>query len=154
MQLLQASLEGLVAGAVLHHGERLGGRLAIGPEEGDTVTVACGIDTDADAVEGRGGGHKRPPETRDGRRRERRVSGGRRESPPGILGKVILVMSGQSRMMYQCLEPKPEGTIFSKRSKPQGTTALLTTQEPVSQTGWNRTYKEGQEIPMNSGENV
>ena len=29
-----------------------------------------------------------------------------------ILGKVILVMSGQSRMMYQNLEPKPEGAIF------------------------------------------
>jgi hypothetical protein len=24
-------------------------------------------------------------------------------------------------MMYQSLKPKPEGTIFSKRSKPQGT---------------------------------
>ena len=46
---------------------------------------------------------------------------GRREPPPGILGKVILVISGQSRMMYQCLEPKPEGAIFSKRSMPQGT---------------------------------
>ena len=38
-----------------------------------------------------------------------------------ISGKVILVMSGQGRMMYQRLKPKPEGTIFSKRSKPQGT---------------------------------
>ena len=38
-----------------------------------------------------------------------------------ILGKVILVISGRGRMMYQCLEPKPEGTILSKRSKPQGT---------------------------------
>ena len=51
MQLLQAFLQGLIAGAVLHHGERLGGRLAIGPEERDTMTVACGIDSDADAVE-------------------------------------------------------------------------------------------------------
>ena len=61
----------------------------------------------------------------DLRRHERRDIGydkcrrGRRESPPGILGQVILVMSGQSRMMYQCLQPKPEGAIFSKRSKPQ-----------------------------------
>jgi hypothetical protein len=46
---------------------------------------------------------------------------GRRESPPGILGTVILVMSGPGRMMYLCLEPKPEVAIFSKRSKPQGT---------------------------------
>jgi len=38
-----------------------------------------------------------------------------------ILGQAILVISGQSRMMYQNLVPKPEGTIFSKRSKPQGT---------------------------------
>jgi hypothetical protein len=37
------------------------------------------------------------------------------------LSKAILVMSGQARMMYQCLKPKPEGAIFSKRSKPQGT---------------------------------
>jgi hypothetical protein len=38
-----------------------------------------------------------------------------------IFGLAILVMSGLSRMRYQNLEPKPEGTIFSKRSKPQGT---------------------------------
>jgi hypothetical protein len=38
----------------------------------------------------------------------------------GILGKGILVISGQSRMMYQDLVPKPEGAIFTKRSKPQG----------------------------------
>ena len=37
-----------------------------------------------------------------------------------ISGKVILVISGQGRMMYQSLEPKPEGAISSKRSKPQG----------------------------------
>ena len=36
-----------------------------------------------------------------------------------ILGKAILVMSGRGRMMYLCLEPKPEVTISSKRSKPQ-----------------------------------
>jgi hypothetical protein len=39
----------------------------------------------------------------------------------GNFGQAILVMSGPSRMMYQDLTPKPEGTIFSKRSKPQGT---------------------------------
>jgi len=38
-----------------------------------------------------------------------------------IFGQAILVISGQRRMMYQSLTPKPEGTIFSKRSKPQGT---------------------------------
>jgi len=36
-----------------------------------------------------------------------------------ILGKVILVISGQGRMMYQSLEPEPEGAIFRKRSVPQ-----------------------------------
>ena len=65
MQLLEAFLQGLIAGAVLHHGERLGGRLAIGPEEGDAMTVACGVDADADAVEGRGGGHGRSPGTKE-----------------------------------------------------------------------------------------
>jgi hypothetical protein len=38
-----------------------------------------------------------------------------------IFGQAILVISGQRRMMYQSLAPKPEGTIFSKRSEPQGT---------------------------------
>ena len=39
--------------------------------------------------------------------------------PRRISGKVILVMSGQSRMMYQSLKPEPEGAIFPKRSVPQ-----------------------------------
>ena len=52
VQLLQAILQGLIAGAVLHDGQRLGGRLTIGPEEGDAMTVAGGVDADADAVEG------------------------------------------------------------------------------------------------------
>ena len=34
---------------------------------------------------------------------------------------MILVMSGPGRMMYLCLEPKPEVTIFFKRSRPQET---------------------------------
>src|ERR1700688_35007 len=38
-----------------------------------------------------------------------------------IFGQAILVISGQRRMMYQSFAPKPEGTIFSKRSEPQGT---------------------------------
>jgi hypothetical protein len=36
-----------------------------------------------------------------------------------IFGQAILVISGPGRRMYQSLTPKPEGTIFSKRSKPQ-----------------------------------
>ena len=39
--------------------------------------------------------------------------------PRKILGQAILVISGQSRMMYQCLTPKAEGTISAKRSMPQ-----------------------------------
>jgi len=36
-----------------------------------------------------------------------------------IFGQAILVMSGRNRKMYQNLLPKPEGTVFSKRSQPQ-----------------------------------
>ena len=36
-----------------------------------------------------------------------------------IFGQAILVISGQRRRMYQSLAPKPEGTIFIKRSAPQ-----------------------------------
>ena len=55
VQLFEALLEGLIAGVVLEDGEGLGGGLAIGAEEGDTMAVACGVDADADAVEGSGG---------------------------------------------------------------------------------------------------
>ena len=41
--------------------------------------------------------------------------------PRRISGKVILVISGRSRKMYQSLKPKPEGAIFFKRSVPQET---------------------------------
>ena len=88
MQLIEAFLQGLVAGAVLHDGQGLGGRLAIGPEEGDAVAVACGVDADADAVEGRGGGHGRSPGSEvTGKRPGRHASSRRRESPPGDLGR-------------------------------------------------------------------
>ena len=39
--------------------------------------------------------------------------------PRKTSGQVILVMSGRGRMMYQCLEPEPEGAILPKRSAPQ-----------------------------------
>jgi hypothetical protein len=41
--------------------------------------------------------------------------------PRKTSGKVILVISGQCRMMYLSLEPEPEGAIFLKRSVPQET---------------------------------
>jgi hypothetical protein len=33
------------------------------------------------------------------------------------------VMSGRGRMMYQCLQPEPEGAILPKRSAPQEVTS-------------------------------
>jgi hypothetical protein len=64
MQLLQAFLQGLIAGTVLLHSERLSGRSSVGPEEGDPMTVARGIDTDANAVEHTDGAHRRPSKRR------------------------------------------------------------------------------------------
>jgi len=57
MEMLQTLLQGVIAGLVFQNGEGLGGRKAIRPEERDTMTVACGIDADANAVERRGRGH-------------------------------------------------------------------------------------------------
>jgi hypothetical protein len=57
-QLIQATLEGLIAIAVLHDGERRGSGFPIVLEERDTMSIACGINTDADRVEGRGCRHK------------------------------------------------------------------------------------------------
>jgi hypothetical protein len=56
-----------------------------------------------------------------------------REHPPGNPGEVILVISGQSRRMYQSLEPSSEGTIFRKRSSLRGSTDLLTMLPPFLQ---------------------
>src|SRR5260370_1225223 len=54
------------AGVVFQDGHGPGGGLAIGAEEGDTVTVACGVNADADAVQRSGGGgtHEGTPESR------------------------------------------------------------------------------------------
>jgi hypothetical protein len=57
LQLFEAFAEGLIAGSTFKHGERLGGRLPIGAQEGNAVTVACGVDADAKVVEGTDGGH-------------------------------------------------------------------------------------------------
>jgi hypothetical protein len=46
---------------VIYRGNWLGGRLAIRPEESDSVTVSRGVDTDADAVENGGDSHGQPP---------------------------------------------------------------------------------------------
>jgi hypothetical protein len=57
MQLLQTFLQGLIAGSILQDGEWLGCREAIRPQERDAMTVACGVNADANAVERRGRGH-------------------------------------------------------------------------------------------------
>jgi hypothetical protein len=122
VQLLEAFVQSLIAASILQNGERFGGRLAIRSEERDAMAVACGIDADANTVEERDGGHGGPPH---GRKKETRVATCEEENGVSvlrnILGKAFLVISGRGRMMYQNLQPKPEGTIFSKRSKPQGT---------------------------------
>ena len=62
--------------------------------------------------------------------------------PRTISGKVILVISGPGRMMYQSLEPEPEGAIFSKRSVPQGT--YSTPQDAgASMANWLKTNIQG-----------
>jgi hypothetical protein len=60
------------------------------------------------------------------------------------LGKVILVMSGPGRRMYQSLEPKPEGAIFFKRSRPQETGQLSSRhcQQYGKPVAGSETYKE------------
>jgi hypothetical protein len=64
-----------------------------------------------------------------------------RESPPVVSGKGILVISGLGRIMYQRLEPEPEGAICPKRSKPQAVHSSPHGTQPVSSTGRIRIYK-------------
>lgn len=61
VQRLQAFLQGLVTSPALEDGHGLGGRLAIGAQEGDAMAVARGVDADADAVQGNDGGHEGSP---------------------------------------------------------------------------------------------
>src|SRR5262245_15694470 len=74
-QLIEAIAQGLVAGAILGDGERLGGRTEIGPEEAGTVAVAGGVDPGADAVEARRGGHGGHPGRQGGKEDECRGAG-------------------------------------------------------------------------------
>jgi hypothetical protein len=62
---LEAFVQRLIAGPVFQDGEGFGSGRAIGSQEGDPMTVACGVDADAKAVEGRSGGQSRTPETRE-----------------------------------------------------------------------------------------
>ena len=122
-QLLQTSLQGLITVTVLQHGEGLGSLLTIGPEERDTMTITARYRYRRRC----GGGIEWPTRDTPGKTRRRATRRGnacrrgRRESPPEILGKVMLVISGPGRKMYQSLQPKPEGAFLHKRSMPHGT---------------------------------
>jgi hypothetical protein len=48
--VVETIVQGLLAGLGFHHGERFRCGLAVGPEEGDAMAVACGINSDPDAV--------------------------------------------------------------------------------------------------------
>ena len=72
---------------------------------------------------------------------------GEREAPPETLGKVILVMSGQSRKMYQNLEPKPEGAILPKRSMPQEVTRSPH-DTGASMANWLKTNIQGGKVAL------
>ena len=97
------------------------------------MTVACGVDADADAVEGGGCRHEDPPE--NGKRagwEATKKQRSHRGMPVSFLreffGEVILVISGQSRRMYQSLEPKSGGTnLFKEVNASWGKTGFLTT---------------------------
>jgi hypothetical protein len=56
-QLLEAFAQGLIALAVFQDRKRFSGRKTIRPEERDAMTVACGVNTDANAVQRLGRGH-------------------------------------------------------------------------------------------------
>jgi hypothetical protein len=126
VQLLQAFVQGLVTGSAFEDGQGLGGGLSIGAQERDAMAVASGVDADADTIEGSDVGQEnllartaKAPTLAGalGKGVARRSVSLLRV----IFGQAILVISGRCRMMYQNLTPEPEGTIFSKRSKPQGT---------------------------------
>src|SRR5262249_34561672 len=139
-QLLQALAQGLVAGAVLGDGERLGGGPQVGPEERGAMTVAGGIDADADAVESGGGRHGSHPRRQEGVECDECLRGGR-ESPPRTSAQAILVMRGRAARCTDTFSPSRREQSSGRGQSLRGRTALPTTLEPVSQTGRNRPYK-------------
>ena len=58
VQLLEPILESSITRPAFQHRQRLGDQRVVSTEEGDTVTVACGVDTHANAVDGCSHGHK------------------------------------------------------------------------------------------------
>jgi hypothetical protein len=84
------------------------------------MTVRCGVDPDANAVDRTAGGHRIPPRTGESGILEATCAG---EEDVSLLriasGKAILVISGLGRKMYQNLKPKSEVAISPKRSMPQ-----------------------------------
>ena len=69
--------------------------------------------------------------------------------PRGISGQVILVMSGRGRMMYQCLQPEPEGAILPKRSAPQEVNSSPH-DAGASMANWLETNIQGGEVALTS----
>jgi hypothetical protein len=67
--------------------------------------------------------------------------------PRKTSGKVILVMSGRGRMMYQCLQPEPEGAILPKRSAPQEVTSSPH-DAGASMANWLETNIQGGEVAL------
>ena len=112
MQTLELLLQCLIAGLGFHDCERLGGGLMIGPAKRHAMTVARGVDADADALERRRRTHGflRDEEECGWEGHPNRLASQRAVSLlRSSFGEVILVISGQRRMMYQSLEPKIGG---------------------------------------------
>ncbi len=86
VQLFEALLQRCIAGSAFKNGDGLGGRLAIGAQEGNTMAVAGGVDADADTVQMRSRRHKDSPRNercrRLGGRQDRNVRCEKAREPP------------------------------------------------------------------------
>src|SRR5262249_19322138 len=132
-QLREPLVQGLRAGAGLGDGPGLGGGPRGGPEEADAVTVAGGVDADADAVQSRGGRHGSHPRRQEGVECDKCLRGGR-GTPPGISSQAILVISGRAAGGTNTFSPSRREQAHPRGQSLRGVTALPTTLGPVSQT--------------------
>ena len=88
--MLQAFLQGLVAGSAFENGPGLGSRLAVGAQEGDAMAGASGVNADAETVPRTDGGPNGSPGNEEwtgwvaGKVKDKRCERAR-ESPPGTL---------------------------------------------------------------------
>ena len=138
VQQLQTFVEGLVARSAFENRHGLGGGLTIGrrkARDGHRLRCRCQHRFDPGwSLRHKGYPQRRKEPTCWPAVRTRRC-GRVREPPPGNLRPGDPRDERSGREIYQNLEPKPEGTIFSKRSRPQGSAELLTTQPPLWQVG-------------------